>query len=446
MMRKALLICFLTTLVLVFFSYLKPASVPAQSNLCSNKMLTSMKFDIILEDGSSETLIVSPATPPLTIFKDGDGYYLDNEGKEKIADIEKATVNISSEFLAKLGSGAQGVFGENTRILFAQSGSCPNESVTTDNLKLMSPARLEFPYKAGALGYFTQLGCFAETAMNIQLRSAQAGSNVVCEEVYGFIVKNREAVNQCRLYLSPAGGVTTNTPFKVVGNNIEDQKYGIRFFMDDTDVSTWGQTFFDLNYRNPDTGLLMGVAYDSPALSVGTYHFAVRYEGGPNTGQEICALSIPVVASDQTPTPAQPITPAGPDTGGTFQIEKPIPLCQSIPDSADCGNGIGSCKSKCISCQEENKIWTAIGCLPFNANGLMEALFKTLSGVLGGFVMLCIIANGLKVMTSRGNPEALKKAQEAITSCIVGLLVLLFSVLFLRIVGVDILKIPGFGS
>ena len=38
----------------------------------------------------------------------------------------------------------------------------------------------------------------------------------------------------------------------------------------------------------------------------------------------------------------------------------------------------------------------------------------------------------------------LKKAQELITSCIMGLMLIIFSIFILRLIGVDILKIPGF--
>jgi len=48
------------------------------------------------------------------------------------------------------------------------------------------------------------------------------------------------------------------------------------------------------------------------------------------------------------------------------------------------------------------------------------------------------------MQSSQGNPEKLKKAQEMITSCIMGLMLIIFSVFILKLIGVNILKIPGF--
>jgi len=49
-------------------------------------------------------------------------------------------------------------------------------------------------------------------------------------------------------------------------------------------------------------------------------------------------------------------------------------------------------------------------------------------------------------MTSRGDPNQLKAGQELLTSAISGLLLLIFSLVILRIIGVDILNIPGFSK
>ena len=47
-------------------------------------------------------------------------------------------------------------------------------------------------------------------------------------------------------------------------------------------------------------------------------------------------------------------------------------------------------------------------------------------------------------MISRGDKEKLQAARETITAAIVGLLFIVLSIVILEIIGVDILKIPGF--
>ena len=47
-------------------------------------------------------------------------------------------------------------------------------------------------------------------------------------------------------------------------------------------------------------------------------------------------------------------------------------------------------------------------------------------------------------MVSRGDKEKLAGARETLTSAIVGLLFIVLSIVILEIIGVDILRIPGF--
>ncbi len=46
-------------------------------------------------------------------------------------------------------------------------------------------------------------------------------------------------------------------------------------------------------------------------------------------------------------------------------------------------------------------------------------------------------------MASSGNPEKVQAAREQLTSAVVGLLFIIFSITILQVIGVDILHIPG---
>jgi hypothetical protein len=74
----------------------------------------------------------------------------------------------------------------------------------------------------------------------------------------------------------------------------------------------------------------------------------------------------------------------------------------------------------------------------------VKSIFAFLLSISGGILLALIIYSGYQMMTSRGDPERIKAAQERITSAIVGFLFLVFSVMLLEIIGVNILRLPGF--
>lgn len=99
----------------------------------------------------------------------------------------------------------------------------------------------------------------------------------------------------------------------------------------------------------------------------------------------------------------------------------------------------------CLSCSSQNGIWTGFGCLPLDLNTLITSFVLTTGvGIGGGFALLCIIYAAFMMQSSQGNPEKLKKAQEMITSCIMGLMLIIFSIFIMKLIGVNILRIPGF--
>ncbi len=91
-----------------------------------------------------------------------------------------------------------------------------------------------------------------------------------------------------------------------------------------------------------------------------------------------------------------------------------------------------------------NNIDTAIGCIPIDDQSvLIGFILRWAIGIGGGIAFLLILVAGFQIMTSRGDPNRLKSGQELMTSAISGLLLLIFSLVILRIIGVDILNIAG---
>lgn len=101
----------------------------------------------------------------------------------------------------------------------------------------------------------------------------------------------------------------------------------------------------------------------------------------------------------------------------------------------------------CLTCANDGGIFSGIGCVKTDAKKfIQETVFGLGIGLAGGFSLLCIIYAAFMMQSSQGNPEKLKKAQEMITSCIMGLMLIIFSVFILKLIGVNILKIEGFGN
>ena len=86
---------------------------------------------------------------------------------------------------------------------------------------------------------------------------------------------------------------------------------------------------------------------------------------------------------------------------------------------------------------------TAIGCIPVRGSttDTIHFFLQWAIGVAGGIAFLLIVLAGFQIMTSQGNPERLKAGQELLSSAIMGLLMIIFSVFILRFIGVDLLHL-----
>lgn len=87
---------------------------------------------------------------------------------------------------------------------------------------------------------------------------------------------------------------------------------------------------------------------------------------------------------------------------------------------------------------------TAIGDISTDPKEFVQSIFGIILSLSGGIALIIIIISGYTLMTSQGNPEKIQGAKETLTSAIVGLLFIIFSLVILQVVGYDILRIPGF--
>jgi hypothetical protein len=100
---------------------------------------------------------------------------------------------------------------------------------------------------------------------------------------------------------------------------------------------------------------------------------------------------------------------------------------------------------ECTNCLGGGNSWTALGCLKTsNSQDFVAWILKFAIGIGGGIAFLLIIWGGFQIILSAGNPEKVKAGKEIITAAIAGLLLIIFSVFILRLIGYDIIGIPGF--
>jgi hypothetical protein len=126
-------------------------------------------------------------------------------------------------------------------------------------------------------------------------------------------------------------------------------------------------------------------------------------------------------------------TTAEPGHIGTSQIGAPdlgiYDLCQGEESCSNCFNNEGA--------------WTALGCIPTDPLELAKWALPYFFGLGGLAAFGLIVFSGLQLMTSSGDPHKVQAAKETITSALTGLIFIILSLFLLRLIGVDILGLPG---
>ena len=88
------------------------------------------------------------------------------------------------------------------------------------------------------------------------------------------------------------------------------------------------------------------------------------------------------------------------------------------------------------------QFFTALGDFSTSPGQFIASVFAVLLAASGAIALLLLMRAGYKIMMSRGNPEVVKEGRDQLIAAIVGLLFLIFALVFLELIGVDILKIP----
>ncbi len=110
-----------------------------------------------------------------------------------------------------------------------------------------------------------------------------------------------------------------------------------------------------------------------------------------------------------------------------------IPTTLCTPGAANCSSAAG------IECAGGKGVVTAIGCIHTEPIEFVKDFLKLAMGIAGGIGFLFMLYGVFLMITSAGNPDTLKNGSGIFTNAIIGLLFIIFSLLLLKIIGVDIL-------
>lgn len=102
-----------------------------------------------------------------------------------------------------------------------------------------------------------------------------------------------------------------------------------------------------------------------------------------------------------------------------------------------------------ITCVYHNStgINTALGCIPADdLTSFIGWVLKIIIPIASGIAFLLMASGAIQILTSAGDPKKVQAGQELITSALSGLLFIILALFLLKLIGVDILRIPDFAK
>jgi glucose uptake protein GlcU len=91
-----------------------------------------------------------------------------------------------------------------------------------------------------------------------------------------------------------------------------------------------------------------------------------------------------------------------------------------------------------------NEIYTDLGCMPNDPIGFTQKFYPIGLGFIAGLSLLVLILGGYRILTSQGDPTKINEGKSYIFYAITGLVLAIFGFVFIQVVVVDLLHIPGF--
>jgi hypothetical protein len=154
------------------------------------------------------------------------------------------------------------------------------------------------------------------------------------------------------------------------------------------------------------------------------YHIYVQVRKDPSK----CTLRSPVLGTKRC-YEIRPDPNRSDLKGAEKTIKAPLPPCASVFTKED----------GCLA------VKTGLGIdISTNPADFIQDVYGIILGISGGIALVLIIFSGYQMTTSRGVPEKLEAAREQLVSAIIGLIFIIIALAVIQIIGIDILRIPGF--
>jgi len=116
----------------------------------------------------------------------------------------------------------------------------------------------------------------------------------------------------------------------------------------------------------------------------------------------------------------------------------------SVEQTLACDKADPTNKISCRSCLNSGGLWLAVGCVDPTPLGLITGIIRIALGIMGGVSLILIIIAGIALQS--GDEKRIEDAKKELIAVLSGVAVLVFSVLILRIIGVNVLDILPKGS
>lgn len=99
--------------------------------------------------------------------------------------------------------------------------------------------------------------------------------------------------------------------------------------------------------------------------------------------------------------------------------------------------------SQCVTSTGVKGTTTELGCIPNDPAGFVSSFYSMGLGIIGAVAILFIIYGGYLLMTSGGNASQISKGRSYIIYAMSGLLLAILGYVFMEVILVDVLQIPG---